>query len=491
MQKPVAVVSLCLFIVSLLAGAELTSYEGMRERLASLNLPDGSRVESIGTSVEGRELPAVFLTESTEATGRLPGQPLLLLFAQQHGDEPAGKEAALGLLDWITTDGRDVLEQIDLIVVPCLNPDGAEKLECRNANNMDLNRNHLVLSEPETRALHRLYREWMPEVTLDAHEYNPMAEVWIEHGYVKNADVMLGCMTNPNISGPGRDFADSVMIPETESRVKAAGYSFSEYIVGNPFVGGRLRYGSMDINDSRNLFGLYGSLAFVQTGNRFGDPQTELAHRIATQTAGLVAFVQIIASHTDQIRDLVGSGRESMSLYQPGYRPALSCDYFPDPARRTVTLPVFDLYNWKATERELDRFQPQIRKKLTIAEPTGYVVPPGQERLLEILDRHGIAFERLKEPRKLDVEVLIIREIGEQEEEELTLPLVKIEAEEATREAPAGSAVIPLLQPARRLLPLMLEPQSTRGLVTEPAAHHDHFGEWLKAGEEYPVWRLK
>jgi len=89
---------------------------------------------------------------------------------------------------------------LDLILVPRVNPDGAEMGTRRNANKMDLNRNHVILSEPESSALHQLFLEWKPEVTLDIHEYNAVSKTWISHGMMKDAEEMLGAVSNLNIS---------------------------------------------------------------------------------------------------------------------------------------------------------------------------------------------------------------------------------------------------------------------------------------------------
>jgi hypothetical protein len=50
---------------------------------------------------------------------------------------------------------------------------------------------------------------------------------------------------------------------------------------------------------------------------------------------------------------------------------------------------------------------------------------------------------------------------------------------------------VPLEQPAGILIPLLLEPQSTRGILTEGSALQYHFGQYLVEGEEYPIHRLR
>jgi len=88
---------LALSLAPLLGGqaGTLTGHEELLSRLRQLDAA-GPRaaLEIIGRSTQGRDIPALFL-----ARGRFAGQrqrkPIALVFCQQHGDEPSGKEAAL------------------------------------------------------------------------------------------------------------------------------------------------------------------------------------------------------------------------------------------------------------------------------------------------------------------------------------------------------------------------------------------------------------
>ncbi|MGB2987300.1 MAG: M14 family zinc carboxypeptidase, partial [Phycisphaerae bacterium] len=64
-----------------------------------------------------------------------------------HGDEPVGTEMCLYLIDHLTQnygtdpDITDLVDEIDIWIVPLMNPDGLVAGTRRNANNVDLNRN--------------------------------------------------------------------------------------------------------------------------------------------------------------------------------------------------------------------------------------------------------------------------------------------------------------------------------------------------------------
>ena len=129
-------------------------------------------ISIIGQSVQGRDIPALYFSLDNDFGSRRDEKLVVLIYCQQHGNEPSGKEAALVVARDLVNEGRRLLDEIDLILVPMVNPDGADMNQRRNGNNMDLNRNHVILSEPESLALHSLFLKWMPEVTLDVHEFN-------------------------------------------------------------------------------------------------------------------------------------------------------------------------------------------------------------------------------------------------------------------------------------------------------------------------------
>jgi hypothetical protein len=84
-------------------------------------------LEAIGRSNEGRDL---YLAK----VGR--GPTTVLYVTQQHGNEPLGTEAALQLLRRLGGGGawNSVLDRLTVLVVPRVNPDGAERFWRQNYN---------------------------------------------------------------------------------------------------------------------------------------------------------------------------------------------------------------------------------------------------------------------------------------------------------------------------------------------------------------------
>lgn len=136
---------------------KLSSYEEMSEYIRTLDEKSGIlKVRVIGTSVENRNIYSMEF--SKKDIGKDKSKIKVLFFAQQHGNEQSGKEGALLLAKTLIKPEYSYLfDKIDLVLIPQVNPDGSELNKRRNANNMDLNRNHLIMTEPETNALHTFF----------------------------------------------------------------------------------------------------------------------------------------------------------------------------------------------------------------------------------------------------------------------------------------------------------------------------------------------
>ena len=122
--------------------------------------PAVSRCASIGRSQRGRPIPLLVFARGASAAGDARGatgareqRPTVLIVAQQHGNEPAGSEAALVIAGRLANgDLRPLLDRINVLIVPHANPDGAEAFVRDTASHVDMNRDHLLLRTPEARA---------------------------------------------------------------------------------------------------------------------------------------------------------------------------------------------------------------------------------------------------------------------------------------------------------------------------------------------------
>ena len=171
------VLALGAFVSTSAQAGKFTTSKEMMTRLASLDLIDDTAgngrlsIETIGKSVKSKDIEMITVADpsSDPATSKR-----LFIICRQHGNEPASTEAMLGLIEDLafSTDEnvKDVLSKVTFYIVPMMNPDGADILRRRNANNADLNRDWLNLWQPETRCVRAAIDRIAPDVILDEHE---------------------------------------------------------------------------------------------------------------------------------------------------------------------------------------------------------------------------------------------------------------------------------------------------------------------------------
>jgi hypothetical protein len=141
------------------------------DQLAAVH-PERLRLETIGRSVEGRPIRMLVL-------GR--GERHVLLWSQMHGDEPSATPALLDLAGTLLSadapEHRLILDRLTLVLVPMLNPDGAERYTRRNAQAIDVNRDALALSTPEGRLLKAVRDRFSPVLGFNLHDQNRRTSV--------------------------------------------------------------------------------------------------------------------------------------------------------------------------------------------------------------------------------------------------------------------------------------------------------------------------
>ena len=115
--------------------------------------PDICKIETIGTSIEGRELIAARISDNID---ELEAEPQFLYTGTIHGDETTGYVVFLRLIDYLLTNYNsdaevtDLVNSLDIWINPLSNPDGTFAggnnsvygATRYNANNVDMNRNY-------------------------------------------------------------------------------------------------------------------------------------------------------------------------------------------------------------------------------------------------------------------------------------------------------------------------------------------------------------
>ncbi len=202
--------------------SEYHSYTELTSDLEALatNYPDICAMSSMGTSVQGRDLWLMKISDNVSAN---ENEAEIRFDGNIHGDEKIGQEVAY-LLTELLVEGygtdpliTELVNTREIWILPCVNPDGMEMGMRYNANYVDCNRDYgyqwngdggspSPLSQPETQAMaeYILARPYSMSMTYHSGTEmflyswcytNDRAPNYLEHEYVQNEYSALSSYT--------------------------------------------------------------------------------------------------------------------------------------------------------------------------------------------------------------------------------------------------------------------------------------------------------
>jgi hypothetical protein len=460
--------------------ADLTSYSELTAFLAATS--EGVThvaLRTMGQSQDGRAIAAAIFARGglDIAALRRNGRPTVLIVGQQHGNEPAGGEAALAIIARLARgDLVPLLEHINVVVVPRANPDGAEAFRRTTANGVDLNRDHVLARTPEARVLIGLMRELDPALVVDAHEYNVIGS-WVRHfGGLARPDVLIQAATQANLTPAIALLQDGTFLPALRNAFDAQGLTHDWY-----FTADRdsriVSMGGIEPELARNATGLRHAAGILIETRGIGIGRTNWKRRVFAQVTAMEAALRTAARNDialnvardesrrfdlvrDPARELVvrarpSVGRRDMVFVDPG-----------SGALRPVTV------DWRSSL--------SLIPEVTRPRPWGYVLPPSAVTAARRLVELGIAVDTLGAQARLSVERY--RTLGLEPGPGGTIR-ARFELEKGEEAIPAGSFLVTLDQRLATLAALLLEPDSASGYVS-------HRLVALDAGDRVPILRI-
>lgn len=442
-------------------------------------------LEIIGKTVENRNIYAVKFSNST--FGEDKSKIKVLIFAQQHGNEQSGKEGSLLLINELLKQENEYLfKKIDLTIIPQVNPDGAEKNQRRNGNSMDLNRNHLILTEPETIALHKFFDKYLFEVAIDVHEYAPFGNEFRKYGYRHNDDIELGVTTNPNIPESIRKFQKEEYLPFIKSKLNDNGFSFFEYSPGGPPEIDYIRHSTFDINDGRQSLGIQNTFSFIQEGLNGKDLFVEnIEHRAKGQKTGMFGLLEFAYQNQLRIKNTIKQEREKLIKNEVSENVAIQLDHFSNGTK--LELPLLSYSTNKDTIVDVEDYRPIVKSIFDIKRPKGYLIPKSFPELQNWAENHSLIFSEYQFCEKDKIMQYFVTEIDSMDFERdiIINPQVELKQIEM-KKFDANYYFIPINQLKNNLIVIALEPKSELGLVT-----YKQFEHLLKKGETFPILRIE
>jgi len=473
--------------------------------------------KEVCVSIAGRSLPTdaygaqdIYLVLISRNGAAEPGaldrsKPTVLFTAAQHGNEQSAKEAVIRIVrDLVQGDLRPLLDKVNVLAVPQTNPYGNFMNVRVNELDLDMNRDHIKVEAEGVRAIHRVFRDFRPEVTIDVHEKGD--------DYYR---VSIGCVSNVNIGRDLQDFSRGVLLAEIEKSLAKKRVTFHEYLVtedlgvdtssGAAYERGPAgpreemkRYSTTDLNDGRNSLGIFETLSFIQEGASRHDLET-LADRTGWQYQGLRSFLESVAGHAPEVLKMVLGDRERL-LARAGARSAsdpvhLRMKFARDPNQSELRLKAFETVespirgtlkvdkkagetlladditpyrgprNLKIVDEVVKNWFPNVEPTLSVTRPRGYIIPGARLDVVETLLALGVEVGTVAKGGLADAEAYEVTAIVPAKLDYLPPEKIDVAAKPVKAPLKAGDFYVDCVQPAANLVPSLLEPQSEFGLI--------------------------
>ena len=464
------------------------SYTEMAAFLEGVARPGFITVTEEGRSTEGRKLYLVHLNR-----GGAKARFKVFYYAQQHGHEVAGKDAQLTLIRDLSEHPEQLPEDVDLYLMPMVNPDGAEAHRRLNGAGADLNRDHLLLAQPETQTLYRVARRIRPHLAVDGHEFVRSGKDWAGKG--RDDWARKGWEAWPLIT---MDAANHPLIPDylkaagLEAVASAAplelkaGHAYARYSVGGPPPDEELRPSTPEVDDGRNGLGTLGALSFIiESGVRHqaADPDADLGERVDGYR---ILYRHLLGDRAwrDRVRKLSERAR-----HEP-LPPFIATNAFwANLGGKVHTVKVREVATGRVIEVPTANAMTDLVVKGSVATPRAYAIEPAAAaRFVPVLEAQGLRWETLSAPCRARVErVKLLRLEEPYDELYQRYKDRQIVARQPMAEVdlPAGTLIVPLDQDLARRAIQVLEPCLLYGLYGYPC-----FRELAKPGAELPVSRV-
>ncbi|MCS6988423.1 MAG: M14 family metallopeptidase [Chloroherpetonaceae bacterium] len=486
-----------------------SKYDDVRAFLCELKAHSSQMtLHSFGKTTEGRDLlMAVFSDKPiySHIQALKSPKPIALLQNNIHAGEVCPKEASMMLMrELVFGDLNKLLKHLIVLVIPIYNADGNERVSeanrlsqvgpetgvgvRTNALGLDLNRDYMKIEAQETAHLiHDVYVKWSPDIIIDGHTTDGS-----RHGY----DLTYGFPQNPNAYKKLIDFTRDVMLPAVREKVKKdAGietFYYADFVdFRNPEKGWatyshHARYGASYgglQNRIAILMETYSYIPFkrrIEAAYRFMRECLEFAARNAKTIKDLVREAEADAIERGEIYDpknnVIGIEIEKVAFEKPvtviGYEikekknPDGSVVYLPTTKKKLYRAPYFG----------------KFRIARSVPSPLAYLLPKAERRIARKLRQHGVAVEVLLSDFVAKVERFEVKDVKVSEQcfqghREATISVERVPVEMTFR---AGDFVVPMSQPASRVVAGLLEPDSDDSL-----AHWNYFDNYLTGKLRY------
>lgn len=359
-------------------------------------------VDLLGPTPQGNYLPLFLISKNRNFS---KNKLTIMLVAQQHGDEPMGSDVLMGTIKRLATgDLTYLLDKLNFVVLPRVNPDGAQNFTRTNDDKIDINRDHTLLKTNEAFYVKRVFNLYSPEIFIDIHEYIADGHSYskiIDEATVPYYDLLYLIPTNPNYPRNLRAYGFNKVLRPLQKQLKKQGYS--SYYYYNPFKkpqykGDYLRlYTASGVPGiARNAYGLNNTLSFLieLRGKNIGMENIE--RRLESGVQSLEIFFKKFYEDDNYIMRLIKN-----NSFNPGstYYASWNFKGFED------SIPLIGVQSNTLLKIPVIKYSLHSPKIITSRKnPKAYIIDSRETHIINILKEHNIKTQIVQRDIVLTVE---------------------------------------------------------------------------------------
>jgi len=462
------------------------SFEEMEVFLKEKSKTPNVTITEAGKSVQGRPLYLVHINNKKNAN-----PTKIFLFAQMHGNEVSSKDALLYLAKNYAENPKKLPADVDLWLLPMLNPDGSVKYERRNANNVDLNRDQKHLTQPESITLNKIVQKLHPDITVDCHEYTRNAPAgYAERGWLRYPDIMVD-VSNSLLLDDRYYNLGLKWIEDLKPTMAKAGHYYARYYLGKTPPEGNLRPSNLGAYDGRNLGPLYNGIGFIiesAVRRDVPDPANDmLAKRVDAYMTVLTNMINDKKLH-NEVKKLTVENKDPQT---PHFIPVTYM--WGNAGKQKITkVEVIDAKTKQVKFVETANFTTDRVVTESVATPKAYIIRPVDNTLFtQWLTNQAIEFTELKNNETFLTEQAIAADVKGPSVHKISSGKRTVTITPAKmREFSAGSLYVPVEQSGKMRVLHHLEPGLVWSGLFDPRFNPNPFIKLIDKNKVIPIERV-
>ena len=422
--------------------------------------PSVVSIKYIGESQKGYKIPVIQIKTISDSE-----KIKIWMQAGLHGNEPAGTEGLLYYMHSILNNNSyaDLLEGVDLLILPMANIDGYLKDNRYAANGLDLNRDQTKLMAPETRLIKKVFCEFNAHVGLDFHEYRPYRKDFAQlsdFGITSAYDTMFLYSGNLNVPENIRNYTNDVFVQNARKLMDFKNFRHREYTSTGKYAGEiHFTQGSSNARSSATNYALNNMISTLFEVRGVGLGKTSFKRRIEITLELALSYTKTAVENTTAVKNEIQKAiADSKPVVVTSKRKVYKDTI------KAIDLDTESLIDLDVTIRDALQSSPVLER----LKPNAYIIEASQIAILNKLKNLGIEMIPLIEDKLFTVEAYRISSYNEASKvyEKMKLQKVKTEVTTIQKEFPVGTLLISMQQQRSNLLTEVLEPEAPNSFVS-------------------------